>query len=270
MVPTWLKKFLNGPASFWDLLVPTWLRVLTWSGIVISCILHLPSQFLKIAVTANIDRLCYLYLCTVRLYLLHNWHLPVLLSLKISLEDIIWVESRKANFGCKKARKCSGGSRQTFDRVLSQKNLAKNEVIVHFHSNLEILTRFQKLCDPVWIRGLDPPLKSYQNMELGWTFIGNENKKWGAKLTEIRSSSVQNLESWDLPICRLTLNPQLSVKEPRPSNNYGSLNGRVGLECLHRKLRDLQQGISCSSLNKKLRRAFSRQANGLTLNIPVL
>ena len=28
----------------------------------------------------------------------------------------------------------------------------KNEVFVHFHSNLEILTGFQKPCDPVWIR----------------------------------------------------------------------------------------------------------------------
>ena len=47
---------------------------------------------------------------------------------------------------------CSGGSRQNVDRVLSQKNLAKNEIFVHFHSNLEILTGFQKPCDLVWIR----------------------------------------------------------------------------------------------------------------------
>ena len=32
---------------------------------------------------------------------------------------------------------CSGGSRQNVDRVLSQKNLAKNEIFVQFHSNLE-------------------------------------------------------------------------------------------------------------------------------------
>ena len=44
----------------------------------------------------------------------------------------------------------SGGSRPNVDRVLSQKNLAKNEIFVHFHSNLEILTRFQKICDLVW------------------------------------------------------------------------------------------------------------------------
>ena len=31
----------------------------------------------------------------------------------------------------------SGGSGQNFDWVLSQKNLAKNEIFVHFHSNLE-------------------------------------------------------------------------------------------------------------------------------------
>ena len=46
----------------------------------------------------------------------------------------------------------SGGSRQNFDRVLIQKNLTKNDIFVHFHSNLEILTGFQKPCDPVWIR----------------------------------------------------------------------------------------------------------------------
>ena len=44
----------------------------------------------------------------------------------------------------------SGGSRPNVDRVLSQKSHAKNEIFVHFHSNLEILTRFQKICDPVW------------------------------------------------------------------------------------------------------------------------
>ena len=49
-------------------------------------------------------------------------------------------------------KECSGGSRQNVDRVLSQKNLANNEICVHFHSNLEILTGFQKPCDPVWIR----------------------------------------------------------------------------------------------------------------------
>ena len=38
------------------------------------------------------------------------------------------------------------------DRVLSQKNLAKNEVFVRFHSNLEILIGFQKPRDPAWIR----------------------------------------------------------------------------------------------------------------------
>ena len=45
----------------------------------------------------------------------------------------------------------SGRSRQNFDLVLSEKNLAKNEVFVHFQSNLEILTGFQKPCDLVWI-----------------------------------------------------------------------------------------------------------------------
>ena len=28
----------------------------------------------------------------------------------------------------------------------------KNEIFVHFHSNLGILTGFQKPCEPVWIR----------------------------------------------------------------------------------------------------------------------
>ena len=46
----------------------------------------------------------------------------------------------------------SGGSGQNVDRVLSHKNLTKNEIFVHFHSNLEILTGFQKPYDPVWIR----------------------------------------------------------------------------------------------------------------------
>ena len=32
MVPTWLKKFQNGPAPFEIFLVPTWLRVPIWSG----------------------------------------------------------------------------------------------------------------------------------------------------------------------------------------------------------------------------------------------
>ena len=50
----------------------------------------------------------------------------------------------------------SGGSRQNFDQVLSQENLAKTEAFVHFHSNLESLTGFQKPCDPVWIRHWDP------------------------------------------------------------------------------------------------------------------
>ena len=45
----------------------------------------------------------------------------------------------------------SGGSRQNVDRVLNQKNLAKNESFVHFRSNLEILTGFQR-------PGLDPPV----------------------------------------------------------------------------------------------------------------
>ena len=49
-------------------------------------------------------------------------------------------------------RSGSGGSRQNVDLVLSQKNLAKNEIFVHYHSNLEILTGFQKPFDPVWIR----------------------------------------------------------------------------------------------------------------------
>ena len=46
----------------------------------------------------------------------------------------------------------SGGSRQNVDWVMNQKNLAKNEILVHFHSNLEILTGFQEPCDRVWIR----------------------------------------------------------------------------------------------------------------------
>ena len=37
----------------------------------------------------------------------------------------------------------------------------------------------------------------------------------------------ENLESWHQPILRSGFNPQLSVKEPRPPNNYSSLNGRV-------------------------------------------
>ena len=46
----------------------------------------------------------------------------------------------------------NGGSRQNVDRVPSLKNLTKNEIFVHFHSNLGILTGFQQPCDPVWIR----------------------------------------------------------------------------------------------------------------------
>ena len=46
----------------------------------------------------------------------------------------------------------SGRSRQNVDRILSQKNQAKNEIFVYFHSNLEILTGLQKPCDSVWIR----------------------------------------------------------------------------------------------------------------------
>ena len=45
----------------------------------------------------------------------------------------------------------SGGSRQNFDLVLSQKSPVKNEIFVNFHSTLEIFTRFQKPCDSVWI-----------------------------------------------------------------------------------------------------------------------
>ena len=44
----------------------------------------------------------------------------------------------------------SGGSRQNFGWVLSQRNPVKNGIFVHFYSNLEILTRFQKPSDPVW------------------------------------------------------------------------------------------------------------------------
>ena len=44
----------------------------------------------------------------------------------------------------------SGGSRQNFDPVLSQRNRMKNEIVVHFHSILKILC--QKPYDPVWIR----------------------------------------------------------------------------------------------------------------------
>ena len=43
----------------------------------------------------------------------------------------------------------SGGSRKNFDWILSQKNLTKYEGFVHFHSNLESLTGFQKPCDMV-------------------------------------------------------------------------------------------------------------------------
>ena len=48
----------------------------------------------------------------------------------------------------------SGGSRRNVDQILDQKNLAKkkNEIFVHFHSNLDILTMFQKRCDSVCIR----------------------------------------------------------------------------------------------------------------------
>ena len=49
-------------------------------------------------------------------------------------------------------RQHNGGSRQNVDRVPSLKNLTKNEIFVHFHSNLGILTEFQKPCDPVWVR----------------------------------------------------------------------------------------------------------------------
>ena len=45
----------------------------------------------------------------------------------------------------------NGGSRQNVDRVESEKP-HKNEIFVHFHSNLGILTEFQKPCDLVWIR----------------------------------------------------------------------------------------------------------------------
>ena len=34
----------------------------------------------------------------------------------------------------------NGGSRQNVDRVPSLENLTKNEIFVHFHSNLGILT----------------------------------------------------------------------------------------------------------------------------------
>ena len=42
--------------------------------------------------------------------------------------------------------------RQKVDRVLSQKNFAKNDIFVYFHCDLEILTGFWEPCDPVWIR----------------------------------------------------------------------------------------------------------------------
>ena len=42
----------------------------------------------------------------------------------------------------------SGGSRQYFDRVLSERNLEENEIFVHFDSKLESLTGFQKPRDP--------------------------------------------------------------------------------------------------------------------------
>ena len=46
----------------------------------------------------------------------------------------------------------NGRSRQNVDRVPSLKNLIKDEIFVRFHSNLGILTEYQKPCDTVWIR----------------------------------------------------------------------------------------------------------------------
>ena len=59
---------------------------------------------------------------------------------------------QKIRAGYRLVKNINGGSRQNVDRVPSLKNLIKNEIFVHFYSNLGILTEFQKLCDPVWIR----------------------------------------------------------------------------------------------------------------------
>ena len=48
--------------------------------------------------------------------------------------------------------------------------------------------------------------------------VRNEEPSW---------QKLEAVESLHLPICRSRLNPQLYVKEPRPSNNYSSLNGIV-------------------------------------------
>ena len=69
-------------------------------------------------------------------------------SFKIRIELI----QLSSSSGSCNTNSISGRSRQNVDQVLSQENLAKNEIFVDFHSNLEILGGFQKTCDPVWIR----------------------------------------------------------------------------------------------------------------------
>ena len=72
------------------------------------------------------------------------------IPLELNAETIVYISNKlMVNLSntfrkCPKRRANSGGSRQNVDRVLSQKNLAKNEIFVHFHSKLEILTGFQK------------------------------------------------------------------------------------------------------------------------------
>ena len=69
-----------------------------------------------------------------------------------------------------------------FDRVLSQKDLAKNEVFVHFQSNSQILTGFQKPRDPVWIRHRSLMVRNYseQNKNTFQKLLGDVN--WDIEL----------------------------------------------------------------------------------------
>ena len=96
--------------------------------------------------------------CIPPLHYLKKWHLAKeVLSYNRNIIRVFQPElasGKNSLVLMKKVYVNSGGSRhvQNVDQVLSQKNLSENEVFVHFHSNLEILTVFQKACDPVWIR----------------------------------------------------------------------------------------------------------------------
>ena len=68
----------------------------------------------------------------------------------LKFSDIIILHIVSFVFEC--VHNLIGGSRQNVDQVPSLKNLTNFETFVHFYSNLEILTEFQKPCDPVWIR----------------------------------------------------------------------------------------------------------------------